>query len=144
MRLEKVVVAPGDLLDGLGKEGALLTGEVGEGPDVPLGDDENLEWPDRPPGADDQEAVVLEDDSLVLLQLDLDVVRQEVSATVFGTVFCHLFQLRGWLLGSSGRRPDLAVGMGVGAAHGGALVLENLHVAELVLGSADGRLGRER
>jgi hypothetical protein len=133
VRLEEVVVPPGDLLDGLGEEGPLLGGQVDEGPDVALRDKQDLERPDSPPGADDEEAVVLEDDPLLLLKLDLDVVGQQMPAAVLSAVLGQRGELGGRLLRRAGGGPDLAVGVRVGAAHGSALVLEDLHVAQLLL-----------
>lgn len=106
------------------------------------GDDDHLEGPDGPPGADDGEGVVVPDDALALLQLELDVVLQEVASAVGGAVLCHLPKLLARLLGEGGGGPDLAVGVGVRAAHGGALVLEDLHVAVFVLGDG-GVLGSQ-
>jgi hypothetical protein len=142
VRLEQIVIPPGDLLDGLGEEGPLRGGQVDEGPDVALGDDQNLERPDGPPGADNKEAIVLEDDPLLLLELNLDVVGQQMPAAVLGAVLGQRGELSSRLLGGAGGGPDLAVGVRVRATHGSALVLKDLHVAQLLLGR--GELGLRR
>ena len=130
--LEQVVVPARHLLDRLGELQPLGGRQVDQGADVALGDDEHLEGPDGPPGAEHHERVVLPDHPLLLLQLQLDVVSQEVSPTVLAPVLGHLGKLLPRLLGHRGRRPDLAVGVRIRASHGGALVLEDLHVSVLV------------
>ena len=138
--LEEVVVSPGDLLDGLCELQPLRIRQIDQRPDVPLRQHQHLERPDSPPRTHDQEALVLPHHALLLLHLQLRVVRQEVPAGVLGAVLRHLPQLRRGLLGQRGHGPDLAVRVRVRAAHGGALVLEDLHVAQLRGRARDGRV----
>lgn len=142
--LEEVVVAARDLLYGVGEAQALLGRQVDESARMPLGDDHRLKGPDGPPGAHHEERLVLVDDALGLLRLQLHVVREEVAPPVLGPVLGQLDGLGRGLLGQRARRPDLAVRVRVRAAHGRALVLEDLHVAELLRrrrGQAFGRGG---
>ncbi len=105
-----------------------------------LRNDEHLERPHGPPGTHHEETVVLPDHALALLRLKFGIVRQQVPA-VFRLVLGHLRELLAGLLGQRAGRPDLAVRVRVRAAHGGALVLEDLHVPQLALGRVDLAVG---
>ena len=138
--LKQIIIAPRNLLHSLGKLQPLRVGEIDQRADMALRDDEHLERPHGPPGAHDEEAVVLPDHALALLRLELGVVRQQVPA-VLPPVLGHLRELLAGLLGQRAGGPDLAVRVRVGAAHGGALVLEDLHVPQLTLGRIDLAVG---
>ena len=99
---------------------------------MPLGDDEDLERPDRPPGANNQKGVVLPDDTLAFFHLQFGVVRQEVPATVSLAILGHLHQLLPGLLWQRARRPYLTMRVGIAASHGSTLILEDLHVSQLM------------
>lgn len=142
MRLKEVVVSPCNLLDGLGKLQPLFSGQVDQRANMSLGKNQDLKRPDTPPGNNDKEVLILKHCALLLLNLDLDVVRQQVPSSVLITVLAHLHQLGTRLLRHGGRCPDLAMRVRVRAAHGGALVLEYLHVAQVVLGLGHGARGR--
>lgn len=131
--LEEIVVPPRHLLDRISKLQPLLGRQIDQGPDMSLCNDEGLKGPDRPPRTDDEEGLVLPDDTLPLAQLQLDVVAQQMPPTMLFPVLCHLRKLLPRLFGHRRRGPDLAVRMRVGAAHGGALVLEDLHIPVLVV-----------
>ena len=86
LRLEQVVVAARDVGDGFGEVGLLGRGEVDEGAFVVFGEDEGFEGPGGPPGAEDEEGGVLEDDALFLVAFERGVVFEEVHATLFPAV----------------------------------------------------------
>lgn len=99
MRLEQVVVAAGDLGECFGEVGFFGGGEVDQGAFVVFGDDHGFEGPDGPPGADDQEGGVGEDDALVLFGFELGVVLEEVEAALLPSVLSELLEFQRWFFG---------------------------------------------
>lgn len=144
MRLKEIVVSPGNLLNGLGELQPLLSGQVDQRANVSLGKNQDLKRPYTPPGNNDKEVLILKHRALLLLNLDLDIIRQQMPASMLITVLAHLHQLGARLLWHGGRRPDLAMRVWVRAAHGGALVLKDLHVAQVVLRLGHSARGRRR
>ncbi len=102
-----------------------------------LAHNHDLKGPNRPPRTHDEESRVLEHDPLVLLQFNLHIVGKQRSGVgaLVGCQLCHFSQR---FLRETGGGPDLAVGVRVRAAHGGALVLEYLHVCVLRTRFVDG------
>ena len=137
VRLEQVIISPRNLLHRLRKLQSLLGRKLHQRAHVSLRNNEHLKRPDSPPRADGQERIVLPNHALSLLHLHLDVVPQQVPPLVLPVVLGHLHQLLAGFLGQRARRPDLAVRVGVRAAHGRALVLEDLHVPQLLFRGGD-------
>lgn len=54
-----------------------------------------------------------------------------MAAALFAVIPFQLFQFNSGLVGKTAGRPDLAMGMRIRAAHSGAFVLEDLHIAIL-------------
>lgn len=77
------------------------------------------------------------DDALALAQLERDVVGEQAGA-VRGLVGGHVLELERGLFGDADGAPDLAVRVGVGAAHGGAFVFKDLQVGVLLARRGDG------
>lgn len=142
--LEKVVVSSCDLGEDLCQVHAFLVVEVHQGSLVRLCNDHNLKRPGRPPGAAGPEAFVLKYRALALFTFEFGVVLQEVAVMVVPSVLLHALQLNARLLRQAGGRPDLTVWVGVRATHSGAFVLEDLHVAVLVLRRVDKAAVRSR
>lgn len=111
---------------------------------MPLGQNHDLKWPNSPPGTHHNESIVLKDRALLLLHFDLDVVAQQVTPSVLAAVLGHLDKLSTGLLRHGGGGPDLAVRVRVRASHGRALVLKDLHKAQLVAGRRHSARGRRR
>ena len=129
--LENIVVAHTKPDHGVGQIGPLLRVHVEHGPQVDLGQDHGLKRPERPERHQGHKRVVLEDDALTEPQLGLQVGTEQTAPLVL--------QMRGLTLALGGRvhghglcGPYLAVGMGVGASHDSAPVLENLDMADVV------------
>lgn len=137
---EKVVVSPRYFRDGLGQLFPLLFVEVDQRPPVLPADDHDLERPHSPVRHAGPERVVFKDGAVLFLGLALGVVDEQVRSVLLATVLAELLELGGEFFGKRRRCPYLAVGVRVGAAHGGALVLENLHVAVLRVRFFDVRL----
>lgn len=135
--LKQVVVSSCDLGHDFSEVRAFLVIEVGQGPLVCLCNDHDLEWPGCPPGTACPEALVLEYCTLAFLAFELGVVFQQVAIMVVSPVLLHALEFDAGFFRQAGGCPNLAVRMRVGAAHGGTLVLENLHVAVLLFGSFD-------
>jgi len=104
---------------------------------VCLCNNHDLKRPGRPPGTSGPEALVFENSALALFTFELRVVLQQVAVVVIPSVLLHALQFNAGLLWQASGRPDLAVWMRVRATHGCALVLEDLHVAVLVLRRVD-------
>ncbi len=141
VRLKEIIVAASDLSNSLSQESLIGIGEVDQSALVSAGDDHGLERPSCPPGADDNESLVLKHDTFLLQALELRVVLQHVATSVLLAVPTELLQLCRGLLWQCAGGPDLAVRVGVGAAHGGTLVLKNLHIPVLLLGLGDAGVG---
>ena len=144
--LEEVVISPRHFGNCLGQVLPLLVVKVHESSLVVLGDDHDLKGPGCPPRADGDKSGIFKHQALLLLRLELCIVFQHVSSSILGTVLGQVVELQRRLLGKTGRGPDLAVGVRVGTAHGGALVFKDLHVAVLGiwLGDIRSRGGRQR
>lgn len=130
-RLEEIIIAARDLCNCLCKVEFLGVVQVDEGALVGLGENERLEGPDSPPWADNEKGGVLKDYALLFFHLELGVVGKEVVSGVVAAVLLELCEFQSGLFWRACRGPDLAVRMGVGAAHGGTFVLEDLHPAVL-------------
>lgn len=141
VRFKEVIVAASDLGDSLSQEGLIGTGEIDQSALVSAGDDHGLERPSCPPGADDNESLVLKHNAFLLQALELRVVLQHVATAMLLAVPAELLQLCRGLFWQCAGGPDLAMRVGVGAAHGGTLVLKNLHIPVLLLGLGDAGVG---
>lgn len=88
-----------------------------------------------------------DNDAVRFAELEVCVVAEETAAVGLFIGF-HVCYFERGLFGDAGGGPDLAVWVGVGAAHCGALVFEDLHVGVLVFWRGDseggGRGGVER
>ncbi len=130
--LEEVVVAGGQPLENRGQGVPLGVGEVGEGLHRPPGQEHGLEGPDRPKGDQGHPMVVFHHDARAIVpngQFGGQIVHQQGRAVVLevgalGDLFLGRFH------GHPAVGPDLAVGVGVGAAHHRAFVLEDLHIVD--------------
>lgn len=133
-RLKEVVIASSDFGNGFGEMELLRGAQVDEGPDMSDGKDHGLKWPSCPPRAHHNEAVVLKDHSLLLFLFEPSIVHQKIQSSLFTVVFCQLGQFERGLFGQGGGGPYLTMRVGVGASHGCAFVLENLHPPVLFMG----------
>lgn len=133
--LKEVIIPPSDLLDGFGKLQPLLRLKVYQRADMPLGKDEHLKWPDRPPGTYHYKRLVLPEKALPLGKFQLNVILKQVSAAIVGAIFGHLGEFLSGFLGHGGCCPYLAMRVWVGTTHSRAFVLENLHVSILIFGN---------
>ena len=111
-------------------------GEVGEAAEVAAGQDEGFKGPGGPVGDEGDEEVVLDDDADSASRCGIaegefggDVVAEQ-AGVVLVVVGLLGGELAEGLVGDVFGGPDLAVGMGVGGAHHGAAVLEDLDVVD--------------
>jgi len=98
-------------------------------------DQQYLKGPDRPPGDQSHEVLILEDDAgrFVFLRglFGSQVVAQQAMAGA-GEMLALGRDLGDRLVGNKAAGPDLAVGMRIAGAHHRAAVLEDLHVLDPV------------
>ena len=137
MRLEKVVVSPGNLTHCLSQVLLLRIVKVDNRSSVSARDDHDLKGPGSPPRAQAEKRLILEHDAFILPCLDGSVLLQHVLAIVLPSVPRQVIELDAWLLGHAGQGPDLAVWVWIRAAHGSSFVLKDLHVAKLFLRLGD-------
>lgn len=142
MCLEEVVITASDFGNGFSQLSLLAVIQVDERALVLLADDHGLKRPCRPPRAEHQEGLVLEDNPFLFLALKSSIILQHVLPAMLASVLLQLLQFHRRLLRQRTRGPDLAVGMRIRAPHGRTLVLEYLHISILLLGL--GQSGRRR
>ena len=126
--MEQVVVAGGELFEYLRQCAALAVVQVGDAADVAFGQQQGFKRPCGPVGDDGQPVVVFGHDALAAGGFFFSVVLQQ-GAAVFGEIAALGGIGFGGQVGQEVARPDLAVGVGVGAAHDCAFVFKYLHPA---------------
>ncbi len=92
--------------------------------------DHRFEWPGRPKRHQRGEVLIVADDSILALQLDVEVIAEQRSAFPV-RVALHVKQLFRRLAGYVALRPDLPVRVRIAAAHDLTLVLEDLHMVDV-------------
>jgi hypothetical protein len=137
--LEETVVTGGEAAKDVGQGVALGGCELVDGGDVAIGKDERFEWPNGPEGDNDQEEIVGFDGALAGRALEAGVFAEKTRAAggVPGLERMLLFRD---LVGDGVVGPDLAMRVGIGGAHHGAAVFENLNVIDKRTGAEIGIL----
>jgi hypothetical protein len=132
---EQAVVARGDGAQDFGECVALGGGELVDGSHVTARDHHQLEGPHCPEWDDTQERIVLIDYAEFGVRFNAGIIAEDTGGS--GS---ERFLFLGDFIGQAMARPDLAVRVGIAAAHHGATVFEDLDIVDERVGAELGVL----
>ncbi len=129
--VEEVVVAGGEAGNDVGEGGFVVGGHLVHGGYGADGGDDGFEGPFCPEGDEGDPEIVFADDALVEAELGFEVIGEE-GLSMGGEVGFLVGVFAGDFGGNCGGGPDLAVGVGIAAAHELAFVFKNLDVVDVI------------